>query len=279
MKPLLIFVRVIIIGPILFYGFNHKSFAFDSKAKMKKIACDYFMCQYEKANIDEIILSRAKESQTVMFGEVHAAVIAGDPPPVEDSRYVISLLKSLKTIGYDYLALEVKASALPGSHSHDLVSYLDDYTKGQPVIKAHYPFAKPGWVELMAAALAYQYKLVFIDRPNGGEDRDAAMYHAMQTDIFSKDPNAKVLVYIGANHIMENESTGGFVSRSGRRKSLGFLLNQYTKGHNFSVYMGYPWDTPVGCDLFIGRFIWNTYRNLIVTNHLDHRIQPILPDK
>ncbi len=65
------------------------------------------MCQYEKGNIDTIILKHAKISQTVMFGEIHDSVLSGAPAPVGDSLYVVSLLLKLRAIGYKYLALEV----------------------------------------------------------------------------------------------------------------------------------------------------------------------------
>jgi hypothetical protein len=53
------------------------------------------MCKYEKGNLDTVIIEHAKESRTVMFGEIHDTVISGSPPPIEDSRYVISLLPEL----------------------------------------------------------------------------------------------------------------------------------------------------------------------------------------
>jgi hypothetical protein len=254
--------------------YNAKGFSFEFNNESTIISCDYLMCQYEKTNIDQIILYHAKINQTVMFGEIHDVVIIGYLPPIEDSRYVISLLYDLKVIGYDYLALEVNETSLPGCHSHDMMRFLSNYIEGQRISKEEYPFIKPGWMELVTAALENEYKLVFINRPFGGMDRDSAMYYAMQTDIFNDDPNAKVLVYIGANHISETETTDGFSSRIGTRKPLGFLLNQYTKGRNFSVYMGYPWDIPVGCDLFIGDFIWNTFKNAMYTGVSDNTIVP-----
>lgn len=134
---------------------------------------------------------------------------------------------------------------------------------GRTTSQEDYPYAKPGWIALVSAAMEQGFKLVFINQPYEGRDRDAAMYHAMYKDIFDKNPDAKVVVYIGANHISEYETTGGFSNRVARRSPLGYLLNRYTKGRNFSVYMGHPWDTPTGSDLFISQFIWDTYRTAI----------------
>ncbi|MEJ2639768.1 MAG: hypothetical protein P8010_09350, partial [Desulfosarcinaceae bacterium] len=97
------------------------------------IHCDYYMCQYEKGNIDAIILTHAKVSQTIMFGEIHDTVLAGTPAPVGDSLYVVSLLPSLRTIGYKYLALEVDKQALKPGHSFDMVRFYEAYRQGKAV--------------------------------------------------------------------------------------------------------------------------------------------------
>jgi hypothetical protein len=60
--------------------------------------------------------------------------------------------------------------------------------------------------------------------------------------------------------VSECETDEGISSHIRKRKPLGFFLEEYTKGRNLSVYMGYTSDTPVGCDLVISDFIWNTYR-------------------
>ena len=44
--------------------------------------CGYYMCGYEKENIDTVILAHARESRSVMFGEIHDSVVAGAPPPL-----------------------------------------------------------------------------------------------------------------------------------------------------------------------------------------------------
>jgi hypothetical protein len=81
----------------------------------------------------------------------------------------------------------------------------------------------------------------------------------MQKDIFDADKEAKVVVYIGANHVSECETDDFIYWHTKKRKPLGLFLEEYTKGRNLSVYMGHTYDTPAGCDLFISDFIWNTY--------------------
>ncbi len=252
--------RFILIFLIILSGGRAESTAFKGGEKSPYVSCDYLMCQYERGNIDEIILGHAEESQTVMFGEIHDSVLADSPPPVEDSRYVISLLPALKALGYRYLALEVTKGAPPGTHSHDILKYIDRLNQGETPPEAEAPHAKPGWIELVKAAYENHYQLVFINRSRGSISRDSAMYQVLKSDIFNHAPQARVVVYIGANHIGEKETTGGFSSRIARRKPLGYYLDSYTEGRNFSVYMGYPWDTPEGCDLMISHYIWDTFK-------------------
>ncbi len=229
-------------------------------AQEKPFPCTYCMCQFEKENIDTVILNHARESRTVTFGEIHDTVLADAPLPVEDSMYVISLLPKLRAVGYRYLALEVKTNAVPGSHSHDMVRLLRDHRGGADIDPCDYPHAKAGWVELMVQALELGFEPVFTDRAAPGRDRDAAMFQALKKEVFDRDPNARVLVYVGANHISELENRSGFSSLCATRKPLGLLLHKYTRGRNYSVYMGSPKDTPVACDLFISHFIWESHR-------------------
>jgi hypothetical protein len=41
---------------------------------------------------------------------------------------------------------------------------------------------------------------------------------------------------------------------------LGYFLDDFTGGRNFSGYMGHTYGTPEGCDLFISDSIWNGYQ-------------------
>ncbi len=223
--------------------------------------CTYFMCEFEKSNIDTIILEHAKTCQSIMFGEIHDNALADMPAPVQDSIYVVTLLGRLKKIGYDYLALEVNESAPAGTHSNDMVRFCRSYHRGQAVQAEQFPHVKPGWIELTRRAIDLDYAIRFIDagQRNGFANfpRDKAMYEAIKREVFDTHRDAKVIVYIGAFHVGERETETGVFSGTGKKKPLGFFLDQHTRGKNFSVYMGHPDDTPVGCDLFISYFIWD----------------------
>jgi hypothetical protein len=228
------------------------------------IDCDYYMCQYEKGNIDTVILEHAKLSQTVMFGEIHDTVLTGAPAPVGDSLYVVSLLPELMAIGYRYLALEVDKTAQTEGHSRDLVRFHAACRQGRCGGTKRYPHAKPGWIGLVGRAIELGYEIRFIDVPPGAgfRHRDREMYENLKREIFDRDEAARVIVYIGANHIGEQPTHTGIYLYKGKRRPLGYYLDAFTRGRNFSVYMGHPWDTPEGCDLFIGDFIWNLYEEV-----------------
>jgi hypothetical protein len=204
--------------------------------------CGYYMCEYEKGNIDTIIIEHAKTCQTLMFGEIHDTVLEGTPSPIEDSLYLITLLFRLKEIGYEYLALEVNKNALKEGHSYDIVRFYEAYKKGKSVQAGQYSNAKPGWIELIKKAMDIGYKIRFIDVSQkdelGSFPRDSAMFEEIKRGIFDENEKAKVIVYIGANHVSECETNTGIHLCKGKRRPLGYFLDKYTKGRNFSVYMG-----------------------------------------
>jgi hypothetical protein len=142
-----------------------------------------------------------------------------------------------------------------------MVRFYEAYRQGKAVIESGYLHAKPGWIGLMRSAMNAGYAIRFIDvgahRKTGFHHRDREMFENLKKEIFDREPEAKVIVYIGANHIGEQPTRAGIYLYKGKRRPLGYFLDSYTAGRNFSVYMGYPYDTPEGCDLFIGDFIWN----------------------
>jgi hypothetical protein len=137
---------------------------------------------------------------------------------------------------------------------------LQDYRRGKAIKPEDYPYAKPGWVELMVKALEIGFKPIFFDCSTTETDQDAEMFRAIREQVFDRDADARVLVYVGAGHISEVAGPPPFSRRPSKRRPLGLLLSIFTHGKNYSVYMGYPEDTPAGCDLIISRFVWGSSR-------------------
>ena len=202
--------------------------------------------------------------------EIHDTVLAGAPAPVGDSLYVATLLPKLKAIGYKHLAIEADGEAREAGHSLDLVRFYESCRRGRCGEEADYPKAKPGWIGLVGNAVEFGYEVHFIDvapKFRGGFfPRDQELFANLKRDIFDRNRDAKVIVYVGANHVAEYETHNGVYLYKGKRSPLGCFLDAFTGGRNFSVYMEHPWDTPEGCDLFISDFIWNLYQK--------HRFKP-----
>jgi hypothetical protein len=89
------------------------------------------------------------------------------PAPVQDFSYVATLLRPLKRLAYEYLALEVNEQSPPETHSNDLVRFCRSYKKGEHVNGDQFPHAKPGWIELARQAIDLGYAIRFIDVPLG----------------------------------------------------------------------------------------------------------------
>jgi len=85
--------------------------------------------------------------------------------------------------------------------------------------------------------------------------RDKIAFENLKELIFDKDPNAKVIVYCGTKHINEKPTfEKSFARPIGKEstKFLGFYLNEYTRGKNFTVSLcEYSMYKPPHCDLII----------------------------
>jgi hypothetical protein len=141
-----------------------------------------------------------------------------------------------------------------------MLAFYSDYRDGMVKDESTYTHAKPGWIGLTKTAMDLGFTLRFIGAsPSGiaGDSlRDKRMFEKLKQEIFMKDGNAKVIVYIGANHILGSFDPADNPDAMRKKRPLGAYLDDYTRGRNFTVYMGYPTDTPAGCDLFISHFIW-----------------------
>lgn len=105
-----------------------------------------------------------------------------------------------------------------------------------------YSGALPGWAELTKSALDLGFKVIFFDEyPEDvggyGTPRDNAMLNNLKEEIFDKDPDAKAVIYCGNWHSAEQPIYE--TSTHKEEETLGFLLEKYTKGKNYSVILKY----------------------------------------
>ena len=186
-------------------------------------------------SVDSTILKNAAKSKTIFFGECHWLS--------EDSEYVISLLPKLKEEGFSYLALEVKKNHKEKcKHSKILSKLVQDHKKGVSLNLKDYSDALPGWKELTKAALDLGFEIIFFDEHQEdvggyGTPRDNAMLKNLKEGIFDKDPNAKAIIYCGNWHCAEQPIYEPSTHK--KEETIGFLLEEYTKGKNYSVILKY----------------------------------------
>ncbi len=196
MRIQLIICLILMVFLFALHGYPSDSQLNDNYANYND--CGYSMCQYEKGNIDAIMIEKAKNCQTLMFGEVHDNALAGNPPPIEDSLYVISLLPKLKDLKFNYLAVEVNKDSPKNNHSDDIIHFYEAYKNKKEPLKEIYLYARPGWIELMMVAIDLDFQICFIDvslkNIKGKSTRDKEMFKNLKNDIFAKDKNAKIII-------------------------------------------------------------------------------------
>lgn len=198
---------------------------------------------------EELVLQRADQSQTVHYGELHGNKAA--------ELLVMSLLKKHRKQGFAYFAMELD------THEQPLI---DDFLLGRideerlekrlDEISAHVRstggghYDIKGALPLLCAAHSYGYKIVLFDeRPIGltapgdtsyadcGEPRNRAEFENLGRFIFDKDPDARVVVLSGLDHIDERPNYTFNCGKTDQKK-LGYFLEEYTGGRNLSVNLG-----------------------------------------
>jgi hypothetical protein len=202
-----------------------------------------------KAAFLTLILQNAAKSQTVHYGELHGKKSA--------ERLVIALLEQHRKQGFTYFAMELD------THEQPLV---DDFLFGRIGAEAleqildeissyvrksgcgHYDIK--GALSIVRAAHDLGYRVVLFDeRPKGctapgdstyaecGEPRNRAQFENLRRLIFDKDPDARVVIFSGLDHIDERPNYT-FNCGKADQKKLGYFLEEYTGGRNLSVSLG-----------------------------------------
>jgi hypothetical protein len=158
--------------------------------------------EYSYFRARPMILKRAKESKLVMINEDH-----NDP---KHRVFTESMLLELYNNGFQYLALEA-------------LEYLDkDINKRKfPILKSGSFIKEPQMANLIRTAIFIGYKLVAYESKKHKSPAEREMNQAKNiAKIFKKDPNAKVLVHCGHDHIYENEYPDWGKAMAGRIKEL-----------------------------------------------------------
>ncbi len=202
------------------------------------LACSAYAGTNETdAAINEILYS-ASESQVVMFGEIH-------PLYRKDNDFVISLLPSLRSEGFDYLAIELPREVFPHSYVKTLQDYASDAISRSDIDTNHrieIAVYTPGWLDLIDSArgvgmIIVPYDLAYLEDSDSLSDlREETDFGNLSELIFNKDPGAKVVIYCGGFHLNEESSVLEFEGiRYNKIKWLGQYIDEYTGGNSLTV--------------------------------------------
>ncbi|WP_156101245.1 hypothetical protein [Salegentibacter sp. Hel_I_6] len=142
-----------------------------------------------KGVLDEIS-ELAKETRVVMLNENHWYP--------KHRVFAIKLLKKLKENGYTHLALE----ALFPNQDRKINE------RGFPTLNAGYYIREPNFGQLIRKAKELGFILVGYENQNQEINRELGQAQNLQ-HILEEDPNHKIFVYAGLDHILEEETKSG----------------------------------------------------------------------
>jgi len=151
--------------------------------------------------IEEVAIDR----QLIIWGEEHHL-------PQSRSLYT-AMLKKLWEQGFRYLAAETFSKKV---EKEEYISPTSGYYLQDPIYADAVKFAKE-----------IGYKLVSYD--NNSDERDKKQAENIYTEIFKKDPKAKVLVIAGRGHISESVQSGNW-------EPMGYWLKKLTGIDPFTIY-------------------------------------------
>lgn len=140
----------------------------------------------------ETIINEAKNHKIVMVNENHF---------YPNHRLLVSdLLVNLKEIGYNYLALE----ALDVKQD-SLLNLKNTY----PTLKTGFYTSEQNYSNLIRKAKELGFEFVAYENFDNSKDREIGQADNIYNKTFKLNPNAKVLVLAGIDHILEKQTKEG----------------------------------------------------------------------
>lgn len=136
------------------------------------------------------IVADARDSQLVMINENHFYP--------NHRLLVYDLLDSLKSIGFQYLALE----ALAPEQEHVVNRHKEIN------LQTGFYTQEQQYAKLLRKALDLEFTLVAYENTDPAKDREAGQADNLFNKTFANDPTAKVLVFAGMDHILETPANG-----------------------------------------------------------------------
>ncbi|MEE1944211.1 hypothetical protein VRU48_03765 [Pedobacter sp. KR3-3] len=138
------------------------------------------------------ILAEAQKAQVLMINENHYYP--------QHRLLVTELLPRLKSLGYDYLALE--ALATPNDS-------LLNSPGAFPTLNTGFYTREQNYGNLLREAIKLGFKLVAYENTDDKQDREIGQADNLYNRTLAIDPHAKVLVLVGIDHLLEKPTTRG----------------------------------------------------------------------
>ena len=182
--------KMVILGSLLTPLFGHAQ----SETQERK------PIRLAQPNLEQKILSVIDDNnpQDIMFGDYHEGL-------VRDSEFLISLLPELEKRGYNYLALEIQKNPTKKIEKY-FKSYAERNISRKNIPKRNMQLIEKcgtGWFDLIDAAKKQKIICYDVDGSNlSFTARDKKSLENLHSDIYSKNPNAKVVYFCGAAHVL-----------------------------------------------------------------------------
>jgi hypothetical protein len=153
-------------------------------------------------------VKRARRTNIVILNEEHFAP--------RDRSFALQVARALRPLGYSILAAEAFTSSADLAQRERRARSLRE--RGYPRLESGFYTKDPVFADFVRHSLALGYRPVNYEyvAPNGAPapaDQDAAREQGeadnLMRAIFSKDPTAKVLIYVGYAHAAEGPLYGG----------------------------------------------------------------------
>ena len=160
-----------------------------------------FIKNYSPVDAKKIIIQKASKNQIIIFNEEHY-----NP---RNRVFVASLLKNLKAAGYKYFAAE---------------TFTNDSTFAKskhPNLQTGFYTNEPQFGNLIREAVKLNFSFYPYEDTTGASGREREISQAKNlAELFKKEPNAKLIIYCGFDHIFEDSISGWGKAMAGRLKEF-----------------------------------------------------------
>ena len=156
-----------------------------------------FAARHRPVDARKFLVQKAKENQIVIFNEAHH-----NP---RNRVFVASLLKDLRSAGYKYFAAE---------------TFINDsffVKENHPILFTGYYTMEPQFGNLVREAVRLGFSLFPYEASPGANGKQREIEQARNIAVLLKrDPQAKVIIYCGYSHVLEDSVRGWEKAMAGR---------------------------------------------------------------